>query len=165
MANTGTRTQQSRDARRGSVITEVAMTISVGMLLIAVITDASAAWRVKQVLQTAVREGARMASGTPGLQVNDAGILSVVDNVAQQSWPDLKTCLTLHTCTRTVSFASPLKAGDPVTVKFIFDYTPVILGAIPGEKTSIRLTSSSTMRYETRANPPSLGQLPPAAPK
>ena len=160
-----TRVRHNQNDRRGSVVTEVAMTITLGMLLVAVITDASAAWRVKQVLQTAVREGARLASDVPGLQINDAGILSVVDNVAQQSWPDLRTCVTLHTCTRTVSFTSPLKAGDPVTVKFVFDYQPVILGIIPNENATIRLTSSSTIRYETRGRASSLGQLPPAAPQ
>ena len=152
----------NRDACHGSAIVEVAVILSLGMLLMAVITDASAAWRVKQVLQAAVREGARVASGTPGLQVNDANVLGVVDNVAQQSWPDLFDCLTLHTCTRTVSFALPLNAGDPVTVKFVFDYKPVILGVIPSEHSTIRLTSSSTMRYEARANPPNFKQLPPA---
>ena len=157
--------RQNRSRVRGAVIVEVAIGISVVIMLLVMITDASAAWRVKDVLQTAVREGARIASGTPGLQIDDASVLGVVDNVAQQSWPDLKTCLALKTCTRTVQFAAPLKAGDPVTVQFVFDYQPVIFGVIPHQEKSIRLTSSSTMRYEIRGSPPILGELPPVAPQ
>ena len=155
----------SRSQVRGTVVVEVAVGISLVIMLLVMITDASAAWRVKNVLQTAVREGARIASGTPGLKLDDPGVLAVVDDVAQQSWPDLKTCLALKTCTRTVRFAAPLNAGDPVTVQFVFDYTPVIFGMIPHQEQSIHLTSSSTMRYEIRGSPPILGELPPAAPQ
>ena len=155
----------SRSQVRGTVVVEVAVGISLVIMLLVMITDASAAWRVKNVLQTAVREGARIASGTPGLKLDDPGVLAVVDDVAQQSWPDLKTCLAQKTCTRTVQFVAPLKAGDPVTVRFVFDYTPVISGMIPDQEKSIHLTSSSTMRYEVRGSPPILGKLPPPAPK
>ncbi len=127
--------------RAGSVIIEFAF-VSVLLAILAVtVMDASAAWRMRNVLITAAREGARIASALPNLQPDDATVLQSVDAILAGGGIDPGTT------TRSVRFTSPLQPGDPVTVEVSRVFQPVVVGLVPAFADLIRLQSASTMRY------------------
>ena len=108
-----------------------------------VVADASSAWRIKGVLATAAREGARLSSMTPDLQPDDANVLEWVDAILEGSGVDVEAEATM----RTVRFTSPLKIGDPVTVEVSHAFQPIVFGLVPAFSDPLPLDASSTMRY------------------
>ena len=129
----------------GAVILEFALVIALLVALATGIADAGLAFRIKHVLRIASREGARVASVTPGLQTNDPKVLkNVVDEI-------LKTAnINLARVNRSVGAAPG--TGQPVTVNVTYDYQPLFLGLGVGLKGTVVLRSSSTMRYEVLAS-------------
>lgn len=130
---------------QGTVIIEFAVVIALLVALATGIADAGLAFRIKHVLRIASREGARVASVTPGLQVNDPKVLeNVVDEILTASHVDLARV------DRSVG-AAPA-TGQPVTVDITYDYQPLFLGLGVGLTGPVVLQSSSTMRYEVLAS-------------
>jgi len=104
--------------------------------------DAGAAWRVKSAITAAAREGARVASLTPNLQIDDAAVLQVVvDPILTGAGVEL------NRTTRSVRFET-LAVGQPVTVEVIHRFEPLLLSLVPAFEDAISLAASSTMRYE-----------------
>ncbi len=141
----------------GAFIIEFALAITLLALLATAIADASAAFRVKHVLQAAAREGARKASTTQAANVT--AILPVVTPVMkeifEQSGLNFASVTSINV--ETLSELSgelivngELSVGNPIRVHVIYFYQPMILGLaaplVPGF--SGLLQSSSTMRYE-----------------
>ena len=151
--------QMALKMSRGTMTAELGISLGLMLVVVAVLSDSSAAWRLKSVLQTAASEGARIASTTPALQKNDADVLRVMDDVLKRVGVDVATCVT---CSRTVDFQDPLRPGDPVQVRVVYDYFPVFGKLVQAFKNPIRLTTTSTMRYEPRMNIRVSNQLPPS---
>ena len=149
----GERTQ-SRSGSRGSIAIEVAVSSGLLAVVLALITDASAAWRQAQVLQTAVREAARMAANRQTLQADDAGVLQVLDHILQREGLDPAAC------TRTIRSTEPIQPGVPITATVECPYTPMVLGRGPWTQ-PLQLTASSVMRYDPRGASPASLALPP----
>ena len=125
---------------RGSLMVEWAISAALLLMVVTAMADASAAWRTKHILVAAAREGARVAATTTDLQVDDAQILSVVDQVLTASG--------VNGATRTVQFAMPAAPGTPVTVNVQVAYRPIVTGLLPASfGVAIPLQAASTMRY------------------
>jgi hypothetical protein len=131
--------------RRGSLLIEFALMAGGLVAALAATANFSAAWRTKTVLMSAAREGARVASRLPDLPVNQAAVFQAVDEVVQGGGLDPAACV------RTMAFASPLAAGDPVTVTVRRTVDTAPMGLIPGIGRFLPLSASSTMRYEARS--------------
>src|SRR3990167_2584263 len=93
---------------RGAVLLEFALVIALLVALATGIADAGIAFRIKHVLKIASREGARVASVTPGLTANDPAVLSVVEEILKQS--------NVTGASATVNPGGPA-TGDPVAVE------------------------------------------------
>lgn len=129
---------------RGAVLLEFTLAISLLVTLATGIADAGTAFRIKQVLKIAAREGSRVASVTLDLQENDTGVLNVVDEILRDSHVDLDRT------TRSVRPGAPA-TGSPVTVEVTYDYAPMFPLIGLGVGGTIQLRSSTTMRYEPAA--------------
>ncbi len=124
---------------RGAVLLEFAL---VAMLLVALATglaDAGIAFRIKHVLKIAAREGARVASVTPGLQANDPVVLDVVSEILATS--------NVTGAAATVNPGGP-DTGEPVTVEVTYTYVPLFPAAGLALGGGLELRSATTMRYE-----------------
>lgn len=140
----GTEEMMRKRGRAGAVLLEFALVIALLVALATGIADAGLAFRIKHVLRIASREGARVASVTPGLQANDPKVLTdVVDEILTTANIDLARV------NRSVE-AAPA-TGQPVTVEVTYDYEPLFLGLGVGLTGTVVLRSSSTMRYEVLA--------------
>ena len=124
---------------RGAVLLEFALVIALLVALATGIADAGIAFRIKHVLKIAAREGARLASVTPGLTDKDARVLTVVNEILKES--DVKGAAT------TVETNGPT-TGLPVTVKITYGYVPLFPLIGLGLGGPLVLESSTTMRYE-----------------
>ncbi len=144
--------------RQGNLIVELALLLPILLLVLVAVSDVSSAFRAKHVLKTATREGARVASVTPNLQLNDPVVFSVVDAIVQGSG------VSGSTYRRSVEFATPLDPGNPVTVRAIHDFSPVLMQMIPVFGQTLELQTTSVMRYEMRSMATGGGTLPPVEP-
>ncbi len=143
----------------GSVVIELSVLIALLATFALGIADASEAFRIKHVLQIATREGARLASVTPGLNLDPSStsanrVRQVINDILTENHVKTDPAITTVTITEAVGGAAPVgvfTAGDPVQISAIYHYTPVFLGTIPGwfgGAFSGDLRSSTTMRYE-----------------
>lgn len=133
-------------ANKGIVIIEFAIITMVLVVLALGVVDTSEAFRIKHVLQSAAREGARVASvtpksaGDPPLQTNDSRVLAVVDRILQDGRVDLS--LRGRSLTAPAGFV----VGNPVVVTVNYNYIPLFFGIVL--RGTIPMKSSLTMRYE-----------------
>ena len=114
-----------KKVRKGNLIVELALLLPVLLLVLVAVSDVSAAFRARHVLNAAAREAARVASVTPNLQPNDRNVFAVLDEVVVRSGIDTQSFR------RSVGFRSPLAPGDPVTVRIQHDFAPVLMQLIP----------------------------------
>lgn len=143
--NPGNRFFRKRGVR-GAVAVELAAVLVLLVLLMIGFINASAAWRMKHVLTKASREGARIASVTPNLQVDDPVVLQVADEVMQ------KNGINPETAQRSVSFEAPLESGDPITVTVKLQFEPIVGGSLLKGGQPLLLGVSSVMRYQSNAS-------------
>ena len=124
---------------RGAVLLEFALVIALLVALATGVADAAIAFRIKHVLKIAAREGARLASVQPDLKPNDPEVLKVVKEILKES--------NVKGATATVKPGGPT-TGSPVTVEVTYDYDPLFpaIGLRLGG--TLKLRSSTTMRYE-----------------
>ncbi|MBI3616335.1 MAG: pilus assembly protein [Candidatus Omnitrophica bacterium] len=125
----------------GTIAVEMALLPPVLALLLLGMINGSAAWRAQQVLTSATREGARVASLTPNLHADDPTVMGVIDDILQSAG------FQSGTYTSSVQFSSPLRTGDPVTVTITHNFTSVTGGVVPVVRYGIHLSASAVMRY------------------
>ena len=124
---------------RGAVLLEFALVIAILVALATGLADAGIAFRIKHVLKVAAREGARLASVQPNLKPNDPAVLKVVEEILKES--------DVNGATATVKPGKPA-TGDPVAVEVTYDYDPLFPAIGLGLGGTLKLRSSTTMRYE-----------------
>ncbi len=127
----------------GALVVEFALVLTLLFVLVLGAVEATAAWRIRNVLMMGAREGARIASSTPNLQLDDAEVLQFVEAILIGSGVDPSAA------TGSVQFEEPLTIGDPVTVSLTYRFEPFVLGLVPGFEDEIPLASGSTVRYWT----------------
>lgn len=130
-----------KERERGSVSVEMALLVLLIAAVLLGALNAGAAWRAKQVLENAAREGARLASVTPGLSPNDPAVLGLVDRILTAAG------IPPAACTRAVEFQAPLRNGSPVTVNVSYLFKPVAGVSVPVVGNGVELKASSVMRY------------------
>lgn len=151
---------QGRRRRFGGLLVEFVL---VALLLVGLcigVVDMSRAWRTKQVMKAAAREGARVASVHPGLQANDPQVVGVIDEIMLDGGFDYGDYR------RGVSFTT-LDPGDPITVTILANFEPMFLSIVPGIGRIWPLESQVVMRYESRSKdscPSVSGCIPPEEP-
>lgn len=158
------RVRRSR-GRRGVSLLEYALVLPILVLVAFGIADLSAAWRIKQVLAEAAREGARAASTMPNLQANDSRVLTVVSDIVETagiSPGDYESSVSFPPGTPGALATS----GVPVTVTVAHDGLPASGTSLSPLDPGFELVANSTMRYEmpigsaTPDEPPALPPLP-----
>ena len=142
----------SSSAYRGVLSVEAALVSILLAGLVMGIVDTSFAFRIKHVLQTAAREGARVATTTAGLQPNDPSgkIASVVSQILHEAGVDRNGSSATSVTKTTAADLTPFAVNDPVVVRVTHDYRPFFTGVIPGFSATFHgmLRAASTMRYE-----------------
>lgn len=128
--------------QRGSLFVELAMVLGLLLVILVGVSDMSAAWRAKHVMNMAAREAARVASVTRDLDAESEAILQDrVDTFI------LRANLACSSFSRTMEFAQPVSFGDPVSVRLTCGFEPGFLSIIPGIGNSLPLNAASVMRY------------------
>ena len=125
----------------GNVLVEAALVISLLLLLVMGILELGRAWFSFNLLTHAVREAARRASVTPGLQQNDPQILSDIETTLNQGGVEASV--------RSVSFPTPLRTGALVHVSAEVEFSPLISLIFSQAGTAaIPLRAEVVTRYE-----------------
>ncbi len=127
--------------QKAQSVVEFLLVILLLMFVLIGIVDFSRAWYFANSLNMAAREGARMATVTEGLAVDDPRIKTrVEDTLKPMIQPtDLKV---------SVIFTSPVKTGDPITVEAINDFHFWYGKLFRRTDLSVSLKGKSAMRYE-----------------
>ncbi len=135
----------SRLRSSGGILVEFSLILPVSVLFFYGVMDFSSAWRVKHALHLAAREGARVASITPRLALDDPRVIDILDGQLRGVGVDPNRCF------RSVQFSAPIKDGDPVTVivRCPFQTTLGRLHLDTGD--TMNLEAVTVMSYE---NPP-----------
>jgi Flp pilus assembly protein TadG len=123
--------------QRGNAVVEMALILPFLLLLIFGITEFGRAWMTVNILQTASREGARLAVVTaPDVAAVQARATAICDAAAVHN--------AIVTCTGPVN-------GDPenkVTVTVTADFTVVSGKVLDRMRGTFPLSAQTTMRYE-----------------
>lgn len=107
-----------RRSRRGAVLVETAVSLSLFLLLLLGTIELGRAWFSYALLTHAVREGARTAAVTPALRPNDGAVLRRMTTILQDAGLSLSFA--------SVVFQAPLQTGRIVRVTAEVQFSPVI---------------------------------------
>lgn len=128
----------------GQAIIEFTLLLPIILIIVGGLTDLALALYVSIGTQNAVREGARVAASTPGLDADDNNIRTVVvsniPDVAQFPANQL-------TVSNTVPTGTTSTCDGNVTVSATGNYSFMVLKYIGF--TNMTISRSATMRYET----------------
>ncbi len=124
--------------RRGSAMVEAAFVLPLVIFLIMAIFEAGRAWMDYNLLQNAVREGARFAAIKPNLQQNDTAVLARIDSMLQVGG--------ITSSSGAVIYTNPLQTGRLVRVRATINFVPLVSVLFPGG--TIPLETEVITRYE-----------------
>lgn len=124
--------------RKGNALVEAGLVLPIVVFLVMAIFEAGRAWMDYNLLQNAVREGARFAAIRPALQINDAAVLGRIDSVLQLGG--------LRAANGAVLYTAPLQTGRLVRVRASVDFVPLVSVLFRGG--AIPLQTEVITRYE-----------------
>ncbi|MEW5912102.1 MAG: TadE family protein [Thermodesulfobacteriota bacterium] len=127
--------------RRGSVAVEFALFMPLLLILLFGVIELGAAWYSKQMLISASRDGARVASLLNPGGFSDQDVVTYVQGVLQQAgYPGAFTV---------TSTGAASGAGSLVTVQVDSEYQLPVLGAlVPSALSTVNLRAITVMRHE-----------------
>lgn len=151
--------------QKGSAAVELGLIMMLLVVLTMGTVEFSTAWRIRSVMQEAVRDGVRLASLKPDLKWNDQEIIEMVDQMVQESG--------FHHDDYTLGLSwdvdagdeETLEPGDPVRMSMTYFYQSALIGFIPVFRDRV-LREHSTMRYQFRsdADPGDPNEIPGGEP-
>lgn len=141
---------KGRDSyQRGVVVLELALLILFLVSVMALYVNLGAAWNIKHRMENAAREGARFASLTSNLQVNDPRILDIMDGILQPQSGRMIAQISPDTYRRSISFVPPLHMGDPIRVQVSLSLQQIAPFRLLSQRgRPIALAAQSEARYE-----------------
>lgn len=124
--------------QKGQALVELALSIFVLILIIFGITEFSRVMYIRNTLNLAAREGARLAAVTP----SPVDISKVIDHV-EGCIPFAQTGLSVNVTTTPASFASGCRITVVVSLPF-----QTVVPLLVTQLDDITLTGQASMRYE-----------------
>ena len=125
--------------QRGNALIEAAFILPILILVLLGIFEVGRAWMSYNLLQYAVREGARLATVRPGLRQNDPVVIRRINDTLLLGG--------LTAVQPQVIYASPLQTGTLVRVRATVNFVPIVSIVFPGGVT-IPLRVEEVTRYE-----------------
>jgi hypothetical protein len=124
--------------RAGNALVEAGLVLPIVIFLVMAIFEAGRAWMDYNLLQNAVREGARFAAIRPALRINDAAVLGRIDSVLQLGG--------MRASSGAVLYTTPLQTGRLVRVRATINFVPLV--SILFRSGTIPLQTEVITRYE-----------------